>query len=99
LSDHLPRVQIVSEVRAVSVEKPVWIVALAADDRGIRSVTFDVDGVQLPPARSSVTPPYYTAMWDTRDRRWDPGWHTITVTVTDTAGQTARDSIRLFLRR
>lgn len=97
--DRPPRVQIVSEVRAVSVEKPVWIVALAADDRGIRSVTFDVDGVQLPPARSSVTPPYYAAMWDPRDRRWASGWHTVTVTVMDTAGQIARDSLRLFLRR
>lgn len=97
--DRPPRVQIVSGVREVSIQKPAWIVALATDDEGIQSVTFDVDGIQLPPARSSVTPPYYAAMWDTRDRRWASGWHTITVTVTDTAGQTARDSIRLFLRR
>lgn len=83
----------------MTAQQPFRVLVVAVDDRGIQRVTIDVDGVPLAVAAGVTGPPYYVALWNTRDRRWGPGWHTITVTAVDTAGQTTRDSLRVFLRR
>jgi len=97
--DRPPQVKFVFTQHEATVQKPLWVMALAVDDRGIRRVTIDVDGVQLALATKVATPPYYAALWETREARWAPGWHTVTVTATDTGRQTVRQSMKVFLRK
>jgi subtilisin/minor extracellular protease Epr len=85
--DLVPVVNIVNPMADFTVSGTIEIEASASDDVGVTQVDFYIDDVWL--GNGTVVP--YTASWDTETVL--DGLHIVTATATDTAGQTASDTI------
>ena len=88
-ADKAPTVQISNPSHGATVSGAVEISATAADDKGVASVRFTIDGgtsVVDADGRDG-----WSAEWDTTV--FTNGVHTVAVVATDTRGQTASDSV------
>jgi len=85
--DDSPTVEITSPVDGATVSGTITIEASAGDDRGVSKVDFYINDTLL--ATDDTEP--YNASWDTMTVA--DGAYNITAIATDTAGQTASDSI------
>jgi hypothetical protein len=79
-----PQVSITDPDPGETVSGIIAIGAVAADNVGVGSVEFKIDGV---PLGAPVTSPPFMAQWDTRT--FSAGQHTITAEATDTSGNVA----------
>jgi YD repeat-containing protein len=81
-----PTGSLTAPASGATVSGPVTVSATASDDRGVASVAFLVDGVQV---GAPVTASPYTIAWNTQDplTGFYNGSHTISAVVTDTSGQ------------
>lgn len=86
-----PTVAIAAPLDSDSVSGNVTIVADAADDSGVDSVVFSVDGMQIGQA---VSPPYEQS-WDTES--FSEGAHNITATAFDAAGNSMAAAISVIV--
>lgn len=82
-----PTVTITAPADGQQVGGLVSIQATAADNLGVKQVTFSVDGVTL--AIDTTAP--YSAVWDSKGVK--AGWHTITAIAQDMDGNPAQDSV------
>ena len=87
--DDPPSVSITSPADGATVSGTVNVTAAATDDNGVDSVEFFVDGSSI--GTDSDGTDGWSMSWDTTLAT--EGGHTITATATDTALQTASDSI------
>ena len=78
-----PTVAVTTPADGASVSGAVSLTATAADDFGVASVQFKVDGVNVGPADTTAP---YTASWDTSGLL--DGSRSITAVATDTSGLT-----------
>lgn len=90
-TDSPPTVSITNPADGATVSGMVTITADASDDNGVNQVEFFVDGYSIGvDSDSSVS---WSATWNTSS--YANGLHTISATATDTAGQTATDSVTI----
>jgi len=87
--DDAPTVSITNPTDGATVSGSVTVSADAADDKGVSQVEFFVDGASI--GVDSVGSDGWWVDWDTSGVADDP--HTVSATATDTALQTASDSI------
>ncbi len=85
--DNPPAVNITSPLNGATVSGTVTITANASDDNGVTQVEFFVDGGSI--GIDNTSP--YSVSWNSTSI--SDGGHTIKATATDTAPQTASDSI------
>jgi hypothetical protein len=87
--DNPPTVSFTYPVDGATVSGPVNLTASASDDYGVSQVEFFVDGTPI--GVDTDGSDGWTAAWDTTAD--SDGTHALSATATDTAGQTASDSI------
>jgi subtilisin family serine protease len=95
--DDRPFVDIIAPAENATVSGTVTIIANASDDRGVATVEFFVNDVSIGFGTEELNG-LWSAYWDTLDPITDDpvypdGPYTITATATDTALQTASDSV------
>ena len=88
-TDSPPTVSITNPSDGETVSGSVTVTADASDDNGVTQVEFFVDGGSI--GVDSDGSDGWSATWDTTG--YADGSHTVEATATDTAGQTASDSI------
>ena len=91
-SDSPPSVSILSPTDGAAVSGPIVVSGTSGDDVGVSSVSLRIDG-GAPIALSTAGT--WTYPWDTTGA---DGTHQLTVTATDTAGQTSSQSISVDRR-
>ncbi|MFO8036565.1 MAG: S8 family serine peptidase [Anaerolineales bacterium] len=88
-TDNPPSVSITNPADGATVSGTVSVTADATDDNGVSQVEFFVDGSSI--GIDSDGSDGYSASWDTT--AYVDGGHTVEAVATDSAGQTASDSI------
>ncbi|MFP3852752.1 MAG: Ig-like domain-containing protein [Anaerolineales bacterium] len=88
-TDSPPSVTVTNPSDGDTVSGTVTITADATDDDAVTQVEFFVDGGSI--SVDSEGSDGWSASWDTTD--YSDGSHTVSATATDTAGQTATDSV------
>ena len=88
-ADNPPSVAITNPADGATVSGTVNVTADAGDDNGLTQVEFFVDGGSIGVDGDGSNG--WSASWDTT--AYADGSHTVSATATDTAGQTASDSI------
>ncbi len=88
-TDNPPSVSITNPADGATVSDVVSVTADATDDNGVSQVEFFVDGGSI--GVDSDGSDGWTASWDTT--AYEDGSHSVSATATDTAGQTATDSV------
>ncbi len=91
----LPTGSLSAPAAGATVSGDVTLSASASDDRGVTSVAFMIDGVQV---GAPVTASPYTLVWNSLDPlgRVFNGQHELTAVVTDTSGQQVTTAPRTF---
>ncbi|MDX1665531.1 MAG: Ig-like domain-containing protein [Candidatus Promineifilaceae bacterium] len=88
-TDSPPAVTITNPAEGSTVSGSVSVTADATDDNGVSQVEFFVDGASI--GIDSDGSDGWVASWDTT--LYADGGHTVSATATDSAGQTASDSV------
>ncbi|HNS20855.1 MAG TPA: S8 family serine peptidase [Sedimentisphaerales bacterium] len=91
-TDEAPSVEIVSPSQGGTVSGTVTVAATASDDDGVVRVEFLVDGVSI--GVDTQIADGWSAPWNSTGA--GDGQHTIVAEATDTAGQTATDTITVI---
>jgi hypothetical protein len=89
--DAPPTVTVTAPANGTEVTGTVSLVADAADDTGVTQVEFSVDGA--PVGTDSAAADGWSVEWDSVTV--ENGTHTVSAAATDTAGQTATDSVQV----
>ena len=89
--DNPPTVSITSPSNGATVSGSVSVTANATDDNGVSQVEFFVDGGSI--GVDSDGSDGWSASWDTT--AYADGGHTVSATATDSAAQTASDSVNV----
>ncbi|MDX1614015.1 MAG: S8 family serine peptidase [Candidatus Promineifilaceae bacterium] len=88
-TDNPPTVSITNPTDGATVSGAVSVTSDATDDNGVSQVEFFVDGSSI--GIDSDDSDGYSASWDTT--AYADGGHTVEAVATDSAGQTASDSV------